>query len=65
MNPLATRPALRRKVYGAFWAVGLGLGSLAVAVGADTPWLSKALAVFAYLGAAVGYTAGANVGKRV
>ncbi len=61
MNPLATRPALRRKVYAAFWAVGLGLGSLVVALGADVGWLNTALAVYAYLGAAVGYTAGRNV----
>jgi hypothetical protein len=61
VNPLATRPALRRKVYGLFWAVGLGLGSAQVAVDGSPDWLTKALAVYAFLGTAVGYTAQRNV----
>lgn len=62
MNPLATRPALRRKVYGAFWVVGLGLGALVAALGTDVHWLNVALAVYAYLGSSVGYTAQRNTG---
>lgn len=59
MNPLATRPDLRRKVYAAFWIASLILGSLVVVFGA-AHWLVVTLAVYAYLGGVVGYQAQAN-----
>lgn len=65
MNPLAERPDIRRRVYIAFWLVGLGLGGTQVGYAAaesgQPTWLTVALAVYAFLGAGVGYTAQANV----
>ncbi len=64
MNPLASRPSLRAKVYAAFWAAGVALGATQVAYAsadAGTPEALKiGLAVYAFLGAAVGYTAQQN-----
>lgn len=64
MSPLNTRPRLRRRIYAGFWAAGLALGSCVAVLGTDTGWLNSALAVYAYLGTAIGYTAGSNVGKH-
>jgi hypothetical protein len=65
MNPLAERPDIRKYVYALFWIVGLGLGALAAGYGASDAglpgWYAPASAVYAFLGAAVGYTARANV----
>lgn len=65
MNPLETRPDLRAKVYTLFWVVGLALGATQVGYGAaDTgspSWLLVAMAVYAFLGGAVGYQAKKNV----
>lgn len=65
MNPLADNPTLRKKVYNIFWLIGLVLGALQVgygtADGADPSWLLPALAVYAFLGTGVGYTASQNV----
>ncbi len=65
MNPLVDRPDARRRVYIAFWLVGLGLGGTQVGYAAaesgQPTWLTVALAVYAFLGAGVGYTAQANV----
>ncbi len=65
MNPLAQNPNARRRVYAAFWLVGLGLGGTQVGYAAaesgQPTWLTVALAVYAFLGAGVGYTAQANV----
>ena len=64
MNPLENRPAIRSHVYTIFWCLGLALGATQVgfaAADAGQPvWLTVALAVYAFLGAGVGYTAGQN-----
>lgn len=64
MNPLADKPGLRKKVYSAFWLVGLLLGALQVGYAADDGddpnWILPSLAVYAFLGTGVGYTASKN-----
>ena len=64
MNPLSNNPALRKTVYTAFWLVGLALGATQVAFASTSAgqpdWLTVALAVYAFLGTGVGYTASAN-----
>ena len=64
MNPLESNPNARAIVYGIFWALGLVLGATQVgyaAASAGQPtWLTVALAVYAFLGAGVGYTARQN-----
>lgn len=65
MNPLVDRPLVRARVYAAFWALGLALGGTQVGYAAaeagQPTWLTVALAVYAFIGAGVGYTAQANV----
>ncbi len=65
MNPLSERPDIRRRVYIGFWLLGLALGAAqtgyAAAESGQPTWLTVALAVYAFLGAGVGYTAQANV----
>lgn len=65
MNPLESNPTARRRTYQVFWIVGLILGATQVgyaAADAGQPtWLTVTLAVFAFLGAGVGYTAARNV----
>lgn len=65
MNPLENSPAVRSKVYAIFWGLGLGLGATQVGFAAadigQPVELTVALAVYAFLGAGVGYTAGQNV----
>lgn len=65
MNPLSNNPAARKAVYLVFWLVGLVLGALTAGYGAADAaapeHLDVALAVYAFLGAAVGYTAQSNV----
>ncbi len=65
MNPLVDRPLVRARVYAAFWTLGLALGGTQVGYAAaeagQPTWLTVALAVYAFLGAGVGYTAQANV----
>lgn len=55
---------IRGPIYAAFSVLGLGLGATQVgysAADAGQPtWLTVALAVFAFLGTAVGYTAASN-----
>lgn len=64
MNPLSERPDIRRRVYVAFWLHGLALGAAqtgyAAAQAGQPVWLNVALSVYAFLGAAIGYTAQAN-----
>ena len=64
MNPLSNNPAARKIVYTLFWLVGLALGAVQVAYAAgdagQPDWLTVALAVYAFLGTGVGYTASAN-----
>lgn len=64
MNPLADRPDLRKKVYSVFWLVGLLLGAIQVGYatdeGSDPDWILPSLAVYAFLGTGVGYTAAQN-----
>lgn len=69
MNPLVDKPALRKKVYSAFWLIGLALGAMSVFFGAteadDEPsWLVPATATYAFLGVGVGYTASQNTPKE-
>lgn len=63
-NPLVHNAAARKAVYTLFWLVGLTLGALTAAYGATDgaapDFLAVALAVYAFLGGAVGYTASAN-----
>lgn len=63
-NPLADNAAARKVVYTLFWLVGLALGALTAAYGATDgaapDFLGAALAVYAFLGGAVGYQAAAN-----
>ena len=65
MNPLAERPDIRRRVYIAFWGLGLTLGAAqtgyAAAQAGQPVCLNVALSVYAFLGVGVGYTAQANV----
>lgn len=65
MNPLEQNPAARKIAYQIFWTVSLLVGMVQVgfaAAKADTPtWLTVALSVLPFLGAAIGYTAQANV----
>lgn len=65
MNPLQTNPTARRIAYQVFWAVSLLVGAVQVGFaavdGATTPtWLTVALSVLPFVGAAIGYTAQAN-----
>lgn len=65
MNPLEQNPAARKIAYQIFWTVSLLVGVTQVGFAAadtDTPtWLTVALSVLPFLGAAIGYTAQANV----
>lgn len=64
MNPLESNPTARRRTYQVFWIVSLILGATQVgyaAADAGQPvWLTVALAVFAFLGVGIGYTAARN-----
>lgn len=68
MNPLVDKPALRKKVYTAFWLIGLALGGLSAFFGATDngapDWLSPTTAAYAFLGVGVGYTASQNTPKE-
>lgn len=56
--------ALRKKVYAGYAVTGVGIGATQVgfvAAGADQPTaLTVALAIYAYLGIALGFTAASN-----
>lgn len=63
MNPLTgiLTPAVRRYVYAAYALVGIVLGAIQVAYGVTEPqWLTVSLAVYAFLGTALGLTAASN-----
>lgn len=64
-TPLEGQPALRKKVYTVFWLVGLALGAMAAFFGASNDkapdWLVPTTAAYAFVGAAVGFTAQQNV----
>lgn len=64
MNPLENNPQARATVYQLFWVLGLALGATQVGFAAaelgQPVWLTVALAVFAFLGVGVGYTAAQN-----
>jgi hypothetical protein len=66
-SPLADQPTLRRAIYTVFWVVGLAIGATQVGYASTdngTPdWLNIALAVYAFLGGAIGFTAQQNVGN--
>lgn len=61
-------PGLRKKIYAVYAIIGLALGSVQVgysAAEAGQPvWLTVALAVFAYVGGAVGFAAQSNVDAK-
>lgn len=65
MNPLNDYPEARRALYIVQFVIGLALGATQVgfaSASADQPtWLTVALGVFAFVGAALGFTASANV----
>ena len=64
MNPLTgILPAKARKyVYAVYALVGVALGAIQVGYGVTEPqWLTVSLAVYAFLGAALGLTAASNV----
>lgn len=65
MNLLDGNPALRRRAYQLLALVGLVLGAIGawygVADGNAPEWHAPALAVLAYVGAALGYVAQRNV----
>ncbi len=58
-------PADRKKAYAGFASLGVLLGAVqvgfAAAEAAQPVWLTVALAVYAFLGGAIGATANANV----
>ena len=59
-NPLTYIPAkYKRPVYFTYSLAGLVLGAWGLAD--DAAWLAKALAIFAFVGLAIGATAGSNV----
>lgn len=64
MNPLEQYPAARRVVYHAFWSLGVALGGtqvgFAAAEAGQPTWLTVVLAVYAFVGGAIGYTAARN-----
>lgn len=65
MNPLATiPPAARKTVYAVYATLGLALGAVQVGYSAaeagQPTWLTVALAVFAFVGTAIGATAATN-----
>ncbi len=57
-------PAVRQKIYQGLAVLGLVLGTIQVVFASlglqDSAWLTASLAAFAYVSAAVGYTAQAN-----
>lgn len=55
-------PQYRKVLYVVYALVGLILGAYQVVV--EPAWLTDALAVYAFVGAALGLTAGANVAPR-
>ena len=65
MNPLEQNPRARQIAYQVFWVVSLIVGATQVgflAADTDVPTaLTVALAVLPFVGAAIGYTAQANV----
>lgn len=70
MNPLNDHPRVRKVVYTIFWVANLVLACAQVAVaaipGATNPqWLVSGLAVMAFLGVAIGFTAAQNTPARV
>jgi hypothetical protein len=64
MNPALIPARIRTRLYAGFGVMGLGLGATQVgyaAAGAGQPtWLTVALAVFAFVGTGIGYTAASN-----
>ena len=58
----------RRWIYSAYAVVGLGLGATQVGYSAaeagQPTWLIVALAVFAFIGTALGFTAAQNTGAK-
>jgi hypothetical protein len=61
INPLADYPGIRKAGYTLLWTIGIALGAISVGYGStdnSTPdWLKAALAVYAFLGGALGFTA--------
>jgi hypothetical protein len=65
VNPLEESPVARKRAYQVFWVVSLIAGATQIGFAtakAETPtWLLVALSILPFLGAAIGYTAQANV----
>jgi hypothetical protein len=67
MNILAEYPKARKYLYALLWVAGLALGATAAGYGASDAgipgWYAPVAAVYAFLGAGLGYTAQANTPK--
>lgn len=64
-TPLDNYPGVRLAVYTAFWVLGVVLGAAQIAYATlhaiNPTWLTVGLAMYPFLGGAIGYTAAANV----
>lgn len=64
-NPLEKFPKVRNMLYNTYWVVGVVLGAIPVAYAAIAQtvpvWSLAVMAVYGYLGIALGFTAGKNV----
>lgn len=65
MNPLTDilPPSTRKLLYAVYGLIGVALGSLQIVSinAAHLAWVSVALAVFAYVGTAFGFTSASNI----
>lgn len=69
LNDILT-PTIRRVIYAVYAIVGLVLGAVQVGVtavpdGAQPAWLTVALAVYAFVGTGLGFTASANTAPQL
>ena len=53
-------PELRKPIYAVYAVIGVVLGALQVALDPDPSWLITSLAVYTFLGGAIGALASAN-----
>lgn len=65
VTPLESVPSVRKKLYTAYWAIGILLGAVPVGYAAvpdaSVPmWSLVAMALYGYFGIALGFTADRN-----